>query len=73
MELEEVLFSFKALLESKNVILIYGCGPSLEDSVEYILENSENFTYHDWINLAADGASRLLREREIPIDGIIFY
>lgn len=70
-KLEDVLFSFKTLLEDKNVILIYGCGPSLEGSVDYILENTESVVFHDWLNLAADGASRLLREREIPIDGII--
>jgi len=69
--LEDVLFSFKSLIENKSIILIYGCGPSLEGSVEYILENTESGIFHNWLNLAADGASRLLREKDIPIDGII--
>ncbi len=68
--LETILSSFKTHIQQKNIILIYGCGPSLEETVDLILmEGCEDF-FNKSFNLAADGASILLKEKEIIIDGI---
>ncbi len=69
--LEEVLLSFKENIQKKEQICVYGCGPSLEESVDYILSNLGKTFFDNCVNLAADGAARLLIERIIPIDGII--
>ena len=69
--LEEVLHSFKENIQKKERICVYGCGPSLEESVDYILSNLGKNFFNNCVNLAADGAARLLNERIIPIDGII--
>lgn len=66
--LEEILNSIKVMIHSKEKILIYGCGPSLEDTVKYLLEIDGNHIFNNSINLCADGASRLLREKNIPVD-----
>jgi len=68
--LESVLLSFQATLRSRKNIFIYGCGPSLEDTVEHVLEKYGIEIFQNSINLAADGASLFLREREIPITAI---
>ena len=69
--LEEVLHSFKENIQKKERICVYGCGPSLEESVDYILSNLGKNFFNNCVNLAADGAARLLNERTIPVDGII--
>ena len=69
-KLEKVLLSFKCLIQKKKRILIYGCGPSLEETVDYILKMQGKKKFSKWMNLAADGAARLLKERDIQIDGI---
>ncbi len=69
--LEEVLLSFKNNFQKKNHICVYGCGPSLEESVDYLISNLGKNFFNTCVNLAADGAARLLNERTIPIDGII--
>ena len=69
--LEEVLHSFKENIQKKEHIIVYGCGPSLEESVDFILKNLGKNFFNNCVNLAADGAARLLNERIIPIDGII--
>jgi hypothetical protein len=69
--LEEVLLSFKENIQRKNHICVYGCGPSLEESVDFILSNLGKNFFNNCVNLAADGAARLLNERTIPVDGII--
>ena len=69
--LEEILLSFKENIQKKEHICVYGCGPSLEESVDFILSNLGKKFFSNCVNLAADGASRLLNERTIPIDGII--
>ena len=69
--LEEVLLSFKNNFQKKNRICVYGCGPSLEVSVDYLISNLGKTFFNTCVNLAADGAARLLNERTIPIDGII--
>jgi uncharacterized Rossmann fold enzyme len=68
--LEEVLFSFNQLLKSRKHIFIYGCGPSLEETVNYTLKIKERFSFATPLNLVADGAARLLIRKNIPINGI---
>ena len=68
--LEKVLLSFKCLIQKKKRIFIYGCGPSLEETIDYILKIREKKIFSNWVNLAADGAARLLAGRKIQIDGI---
>lgn len=66
----EVLSSFNELIKSKNIILIYGCGPSLKETVEKLTDNLGIEFFREVLNLAADGASILLKEKSIPIDAI---
>ena len=68
--LEEILASFKQLIASRKHIFIYGCGPSLEETVNYMLEVHPNFNFATVVNLAADGAARFLNKRRIPINAI---
>ena len=65
--LEDTLKSFKDLIQSKSYILIYGCGPSLEITMEKFEVKS---FFNRSVNLAADGAAVLLKEKQIPVDGI---
>ncbi|MHA2180015.1 MAG: 6-hydroxymethylpterin diphosphokinase MptE-like protein [Promethearchaeota archaeon] len=68
--LENILKSFRRRIISKPDILIYGCGPSLEETVKTILKNKGIAFFDNFINLVADGASVLLREKNITIDAI---
>lgn len=68
--LDDILNRFNKLIKTKNEIIIYGCGPSLQKSINYILKKRGNKIFHNWLNFAADGAAVLLKEKEIPIDGI---
>ena len=65
--LEEILKSFKDMIQSKSYILVYGCGPSLEITMEKF---KDKLFFNKSINLAADGAAVLLKEKQIPVDGI---
>lgn len=69
-DLEQVLFSFKRSLYSKPNILIYGCGPSLEKTVEYLIKHKGVVFFNNFTNIAADGAAVLLKEKAIPIRAI---
>jgi uncharacterized Rossmann fold enzyme len=69
-ELNSVLSLFKERILSKTAILIYGCGPSLEETVDTILKKKGVNFFENFINITADGASILLRERGIKIDAI---
>ena len=68
-DLEEILAIFKELIQSKTAILIYGCGPSLEETVNYILYELGVKIFDKCLNFTADGAVRLLREKKIHVDG----
>jgi len=68
--LDNVLNRFNKLIKTKNEIVIYGCGPSLQKSIRYILKKRGTKIFHNWLNFAADGAAVLLREKGLPIDGI---
>jgi len=65
------LLSFQENIQKKEHICVYGCGPSLDESVDFILSHLGKSFFNKCVNLAADGASRLLIERNLPIDGII--
>ncbi|MFX1386421.1 MAG: 6-hydroxymethylpterin diphosphokinase MptE-like protein [Promethearchaeota archaeon] len=69
-ELDRILNLFKDRISSKSTLAIYGCGPSLEKTVNVILKRKGHKYFDKFINLAADGASVLLREKEIQIDAI---
>ena len=69
-DLETNLVTFKNLLKTKKVILIYGCGPSLEVTVKILLKELGPKFFANCINLAADGASILLKDKGLPINGI---
>jgi len=69
-KLESVLLSFKSLIQNKKRIFIYGCGPSLEETVDYMIKIQEKKKISNAVNLVADGAARLLIKRRIPLDGI---
>ncbi|MBY9002725.1 MAG: DUF115 domain-containing protein [Candidatus Lokiarchaeota archaeon] len=65
-----VLLAFCNLVREKKNIYVFGSGPSLEDTINHII-NVKGITFFDRnINLAADGASRYLKNKQIPIDGV---
>jgi uncharacterized Rossmann fold enzyme len=68
--LEKILNLFRKRLLLKRTIAIYGCGPSLEKTIEIIMKREGIKFFKKFINLAADGASVLLREKGIKIDAI---
>jgi uncharacterized Rossmann fold enzyme len=66
--LETILSSFQDDLLKKELIMIYGCGPSLEITLDFLLRNEVELNNKRIFNIAADGASRLLKERNIKIE-----
>ncbi|KKK43763.1 hypothetical protein LCGC14_1622650 [marine sediment metagenome] len=68
--LDKILFSFQKRIHEKSNIFIYGCGPSLEETVNYIIEKLGISIFGKIINLAADGAAVFLKEKLIPVDAI---
>jgi uncharacterized Rossmann fold enzyme len=70
-DLEKILKLFNDRISSKDAIIVYGAGPSLEKTIEIILKRKGLEFFDRFINLAADGASVLLREKGIKIDAIV--
>jgi len=68
--LEKVLDSLNSLINSKDVILVYGCGPSLEETIDYIIDTKGKQVFNNFLHFTADGASRLLREKKIRVDAV---
>ncbi|MFX1378140.1 MAG: 6-hydroxymethylpterin diphosphokinase MptE-like protein [Promethearchaeota archaeon] len=68
--LNKVINLFREKLSSKKIILVYGCGPSLEPTIDIILKRKGLKYFSRFMNLTADGASVLLREKGIKIDAI---
>jgi len=68
--LHDILDLFKNSINKAQNILIYGCGPSLEHTVDYILKKNGMEFFNNSINFAADGASVYLREKKIHINGL---
>lgn len=66
--LELTLEKFKKTIQEKQTIFIYGCGPSLEPTVNTLLDSCGLSFFERAINLAADGAAVYLLEKGIPID-----
>ena len=69
-KLDNILELFRNRILLKPVILIYGCGPSLEETVNIIIKERGKTFFDKFTNLAADGASVLLREKDIQNDAI---
>jgi len=69
-KIEAVLNSFKELIQKRADILIYGCGPSLVDTVGSLFKTRAKNVFNNCINLAADGASVFLKEKGILIEAI---
>jgi len=65
-----VLFSFCNTIKKKSPIYIFGSGPSLEDTINHIIDIKGITFFSRSLNLAADGASIYLKMKQIPIDGI---
>jgi uncharacterized Rossmann fold enzyme len=65
-----VLLAFYNVVIKKNLIFIFGSGPSLEETINYIIDLKGNTLFNRSLNLVADGASRYLKMKQIPIDGI---
>ncbi len=68
--LENALFLFKNKIQEKNKILIYGCGPSLETTVNSIINRSGKEFFKGFLNVAADGASVFLKKIGVKTDVI---
>ncbi|MEJ2296650.1 MAG: hypothetical protein P8Y23_18025 [Candidatus Lokiarchaeota archaeon] len=68
--IDTILSLFQRDLSKKELILIYGCGVSLEGTLDFLLENHVNLNKQNIFNVAADGASRLLKERNVEIGAI---
>ncbi|MFX0137032.1 MAG: 6-hydroxymethylpterin diphosphokinase MptE-like protein [Candidatus Hodarchaeota archaeon] len=69
-KLDNVLNLFKERVLSKTALLIYGCGPSLENTIDIVFKKKGVDFFGSFINLTADGASIPLREKGIQIDAI---
>lgn len=65
-----ILNDFKSMIEKTSNILIYGCGPTLEETINEIHLDEYNPPYYEIINLAADGAAIFLREKKIFLHGL---
>ncbi len=69
-KLNNILKLFKKNISTKPSLLVFGCGPSLEKTVDIIFKKEGSLFFENFITLAADGASVLLREKGIKIDAI---
>ncbi|MBD3255261.1 MAG: DUF115 domain-containing protein [Candidatus Lokiarchaeota archaeon] len=67
---ERVLKRFHEKLHQKENIMILGCGPSLETSLQTIIDIKGRDFFNQFIILAADGASILARKECLPLLGI---
>lgn len=69
-DLEATLSSFHNFLTMKKFFLVYGCGPSLERTVDFLVKSNLNLNDDKICNVAADGASRVLKERNVKIGAL---
>jgi len=69
-KIDNILKLFRERILLKPSIMIYGCGPSLEETVNIIIKERGTSFFDNFTNLAADGASSLLREKYIQNDAI---
>jgi hypothetical protein len=70
LHITDTLQEFSTRIQSSSNILIYGCGPSLERTVEKMRNKIGNSYIRKQVHLAADGAAVLLRENHIPVLGV---
>lgn len=68
--LNQILHSFKRRIDKSFNIIIYGCGPSLEETVSRLFPLEKQQRFNNTLNFAADGAALLLKEFKIHINGI---
>jgi uncharacterized Rossmann fold enzyme len=68
-DFKEVLLTFYNGIKKAKSIFIFGSGPSLEDTIDHIIELKGIKFFNQSINLAADGATRFLKKKGIPIYG----
>lgn len=68
--IKTIINEFKEQIRKASNILIHGCGPSLESTINKLIKRKFLENYPRMIHLAADGASVLLRSRSIPILGL---
>jgi len=66
--LESVVESFRKRIQNKKSIFIYGCGPSLVKTVNYIINTPQKEQFINSIHLTADGATTFLKKLNIPVD-----
>ncbi|MCJ7649668.1 MAG: hypothetical protein MUP85_13720, partial [Candidatus Lokiarchaeota archaeon] len=52
-----VLLAFYNVVKKKKTIFIFGSGPSLEETINYIIDLKGNTLFNRSLNLVADGAS----------------
>ncbi|MBN1216637.1 MAG: DUF115 domain-containing protein [Candidatus Lokiarchaeota archaeon] len=69
-DIDDILILFQNLITKKKNIFIFGCGPSLEISINTIIRDLGKNFFKTSVNLVADGASVLLKQLQIPIDGL---
>ena len=69
-DINENLTNFKKYIESKEIILVYGCGPTLESTVQILIKKKGKEFFNKVANLVADGASVLLKSKNLPINGL---
>ncbi|MBD3216196.1 MAG: DUF115 domain-containing protein [Candidatus Lokiarchaeota archaeon] len=67
LDIADTLKKFNKHIQSSSNILIYGCGPSLELTVEKMRNHVGNSYIRKQVHLAADGAAVLLREKHFPV------
>ena len=58
------------MIQSKKFIFIYGCGPSLEMTLNYIKNICKFDISEKILHLTADGATAFLRKKNISIDAV---
>jgi hypothetical protein len=68
--IEDILKNIKDRFQIKKDILVYACGPSLEENVNSFLKNNGREIFNSFFNIAADGASVLLRKKDIRVDAL---
>ena len=69
-DINNILLKFTSTIQSVENIFIFGCGPSLELTLKGMIDILGTKFYEKKMIIAADGASRLLTEMNIPITAI---
>jgi len=65
-----ILAKFTNMIQNEEKIILYGCGPSLETTIEALNAYEKEKYWKNSVNLAADGAAVLLLQKNIPVHGL---